>query len=107
RRPRWRTPCGRDTCAAYHQSRFQTARPVPSSQCPSPPPPPSPVLHGMVLADAASGRLDALAVPAPTLAVADAAVAILAGLATHLVLAAQVAVRAVGPQRVARPTARS
>jgi len=49
----------------------------------------------------------ALAVPAHTFEVADAAVRSAVRLATDLIIAAQVAVQAVVPQRVARPAARS
>ena len=49
----------------------------------------------------------ALAVSAHTFAVADAAVRSAVRLATDLIIAAQVAVQAVGPQRVTRPAARS
>jgi hypothetical protein len=49
----------------------------------------------------------ALAVSAHTFEIADAAVRSAVRLAKDLILAAQVAVQAVGPQRVARPAARS
>jgi len=50
---------------------------------------------------------DALAVPTHTFEVAGAAVRSAVRRATDLIIAAQVAAQAVGPQRVARPPTRS
>src|SRR5262249_42112601 len=65
-----------------------------------------PAARGRAFVGAAIGRFDALTALARTLAIAKTAVAIAAPLARHLVLATQVAVWAVRPQRIPVSAAR-